>query len=192
MIESLSQDSDLIATLGALFLGLLISGLLGYALQQLRLSRFRRRRQPGHLPGNQPGYRATMQELGATLESAAGEFDDVIAEMMAVAEARQRAAKDLEKRLDELAAQEAELQSDNADHGDESVLQGVSKENGALGQAFGARGANVTLLHDIEHAGTHQPGHGACGREPKNEGWQNEVGHSSFAGGWQPAQDECK
>ena len=69
--------------------------------------------------------------------------------------------------------QRAELQAQNRDDGDHGVAQGVAIDYRALGQAFGAGGADVVLAEFFEHGGAHHAGQDGGERSAHGDGGQH-------------------
>ena len=84
--------------------------------------------------------------------------------------------------------QRAELQAQHGDDGDHGVAQGVAVDDGALGQAFGAGGADVVLAELFEHRGAHHAGEDGGERSAHGEGGENEVGERAGAGDGEPSE----
>ena len=76
----------------------------------------------------------------------------------------------------------------DGEHGDQGVAQGVAVDDGALGQAFGAGGADVVLAELFEHGGADHAGEDGGEGAAHGEGGQDEVGERSGAGDGEPSE----
>ena len=75
-----------------------------------------------------------------------------------------RMSKEMAQDTKKLSAMQTELQgAKHRDDGDQRIAQGMLGNNGELGQALGAGGADVILAHNFQQTGAHQAGQVADG-----------------------------
>src|ERR1035441_6069077 len=92
--------------------------------------------------------------------------------------------------------QAAELQAKDGEHGNEGVGKRVAENDGMLGQALGAGGADVVLVQLFEHGGAHHAGQDSGQAHAEGDGGENEIeeelptedGAGARAGDGQPAK----
>jgi len=84
--------------------------------------------------------------------------------------------------------QRSELQAQHGDDGDHGVAQRVAVDDGALGQAFGAGGADVILAEFFEHGGAHHARQDGGQRAAHGDGGQHEIGERTRSGNGEPSQ----
>src|ERR1017187_5116714 len=71
--------------------------------------------------------------------------------------------------------QAAKLQADDGEDRNESVGEGVTVDDGALGKTLGAGGADVVLIELFEHGGADHAGQDACKAAAQRDGGEDEV-----------------
>src|ERR1700682_6240355 len=78
-------------------------------------------------------------------------------------------------RQDGPAQEKAYLEPEHRDDGVDRVLEHVPRDDGALGQALGARRADIVLADDLEHARAREPRQRGGGRRAERDGGQDQV-----------------
>src|SRR5580765_2271279 len=78
-------------------------------------------------------------------------------------------------RQDGAAQEEAHLHPQHRDDRVDRVLEHVAADDGALGQALGARRADIVLADDLEHARAREPRERGGGRRAERDGGQDQV-----------------
>src|ERR1017187_4998431 len=94
--------------------------------------------------------------------------------------------------------QAAELQAKDGEHRNEGVGKRVAENDGMLGQALGAGGADVVLVQLFEHGGAHHAGQDSGQAHAEGNGGENEIeeelptedGAGARSGDGQPAKLE--
>src|SRR5215472_499465 len=82
--------------------------------------------------------------------------------------------------------EEAHLHAEHGDDGIHGVLEHVTRDHRALGQALGPRRAHVVLADDLEHARSREPRQRSRGGGAKSDGGEHEmpqhIGHPAAVG----------
>src|SRR5262249_2406488 len=76
---------------------------------------------------------------------------------------------------DDTTEHEGELQPEDGDGRDHRVFEGVDRHDAALVDAFGAGGADVVLVEDLQHRGAEESGEDGGVDDADGEGGQDEM-----------------
>ena len=82
--------------------------------------------------------------------------------------------------------------SEVGDDGQDGDAEGVFVDDGAVGEAFGAGGADKILVEDFEQAGAHEAGDDGGKGDCQGDGGQDELGGRAPAADGQPLEPEAE